>query len=92
MPTKSKPYDYISAVIDFEQGTLEDKDVLILFQYLINTRLINQLQGFYGRTARDLINAGRLLIIDGDCHIANVVDGSVVKETPQLSNKKGAIS
>jgi hypothetical protein len=45
-------------IIEFEQGTLDDDAVIELFQELVNTGLAWQLQGSYGRTAADLIDAG----------------------------------
>lgn len=42
----------------------EDRDEWVeAFQYLIDTGIAWQLQGWFGRTARDLIEAG-------DCHAA----------------------
>lgn len=48
----------VSLIIDFEQGLLDDDATLALFQELVDTGLAWQLQGSYGRTARDLIEAG----------------------------------
>jgi hypothetical protein len=47
-----------SLIIDFEEGSLNEEETINLFQQLVDTRLAWQLQGFYGRTARDLIDAG----------------------------------
>jgi hypothetical protein len=48
----------IDNLIAFEQGDLDDEQTIDLFQGLINTGLAYQLQGFYGRTAEALIEAG----------------------------------
>ena len=48
----------LDAIIAYERGTLEEEEVLDLFQVLINSGQVWNLQGSYGRTARDLINAG----------------------------------
>ena len=52
---RSNMLDYI---IDFEEGSLEENDVIELFQFLVDTGMAWQLQGFYGRTAVALIEAG----------------------------------
>ena len=45
---------------DFEEGALTDKGVDRLFQYLIDTRAIYSLKGFYPHVARALHQAGRV--------------------------------
>ena len=49
--------DYIIA---YEDGGLDEYDTCILFQYLVNTGLAWTLQGHYGRTAKDLLDAGSI--------------------------------
>lgn len=53
-------YDLTGNIIAFEEGELEDDQVIELFQYLVDTGIAWQLQGVYGRTANDLIEAGVL--------------------------------
>jgi len=48
----------VSKLVAFEQGELDEDGVLDLFAELIQTGLAWQLQGFYGRTAASLIDAG----------------------------------
>jgi len=50
--------DIVSAIIEYESGELSDKQTLELFAELIKTGMAWQLQGSYGRTARDLILNG----------------------------------
>jgi hypothetical protein len=50
--------DQIDKIIAFENGELDGDEVIDLFQSLVNSGLAWQLQGFYGRTAMDLINQG----------------------------------
>lgn len=50
--------DQIDKIIAFEDGSLGRDETIELFQELIDSGLVWQLQGFYGRTARDLIEAG----------------------------------
>ena len=45
-------------IIEFEEGTLEEDEVVELFQDLIDSGLAWKLQGFYGRTAANLIENG----------------------------------
>ncbi len=45
-------------LIAFEDGELEYDETIELFQHLIDNGLAWKLQGFYGRTAQDLIDAG----------------------------------
>ena len=48
----------IDRMIAFENGELEPDQVVELFQELIDSGMAWQLQGFYGRTAKYLIDTG----------------------------------
>ena len=50
--------NFLDQILAFEQGEMEDTEMIIFFQDLIDTGIAWELQGRYGRTARDLINAG----------------------------------
>lgn len=52
------PLDLTGAIIDYEQGELDEEGTIELFQNLVNTGLAWQLQGHYGRTAAAMIQAG----------------------------------
>ena len=50
--------DQVDKIMAFEQGDLDEEGVIELFQELIDSGLAWQLQGSYGRMARNLIEAG----------------------------------
>lgn len=50
----------IDKIIAFENGELDEGEMLDLFQQLIDNGTVWKLQGFYGRIAQHLIDAGRL--------------------------------
>lgn len=58
MPATTIRFDYIGAIIAYEQGELDEAAMLELFQYLVDTGLAWALQGHYGRTAKALLDAG----------------------------------
>ena len=58
MLQKSNTFDAVSFLIDFESGTLSQEDTIAGFQELINSGLVWELQGCYGRIAVSLITAG----------------------------------
>lgn len=53
--TKSNVVDYI---MKYEEGDLNKKETIKLFQYLVDTGMAWKLQGHYGRTAVSLIERG----------------------------------
>jgi hypothetical protein len=53
-----KTADLVDRIIAYENGELDEEATVQFFQHLIDTGLADQLQGRYGRTARDLIVAG----------------------------------
>jgi len=56
----------VDKLVDFESGLLDEEQIIELFQELVDTGLAWQLQGFYGRTAKALIEAGLVHINKGD--------------------------
>jgi hypothetical protein len=56
---KTKVYpDTLERMLLLEDGLLDVEDTIELFQELINSGLAWKLQGFYGRTASNLIQQG----------------------------------
>jgi hypothetical protein len=60
MSAQTDTQDLVSLLTDFEMGELDSHETLELFGGLISTGLINELQGYYQRTARDLVETGFL--------------------------------
>ena len=56
--TAAKEFDCVGAIIEFENGDLDEEGTLELFQHLIDTGLAWKLQGSYGRMAKALIDRG----------------------------------
>jgi hypothetical protein len=52
--------DIVTAIIAYENGELDDESTDELFQHLVDNGMAWSLQGHYGRTAMDLIRAGRV--------------------------------
>ena len=44
--------------IAYENGDMDEYEVIDFFQRLVDTGMINHLQGHYGRTAQSLIDSG----------------------------------
>ena len=73
--------DSIDRIIAYEQGELEEDEVVALFQELVDSGLAWSLQGHYGRTASNLIRAGLvtpvLPAIDTHAEIAKASDAGL---------------
>ena len=65
---KNRKQPDVSRIMAFEQGELTNEETIDLFQELIDSGLAWQLQGFYGRAAVDLINAGHCTRKEGKRH------------------------
>lgn len=65
-PSGKQPYDHVGAIMEFENGTLDEEGVLQLFQYLVDTGLAWQLQGSYGRAAKALLDQGLIQPANSD--------------------------
>jgi hypothetical protein len=50
--------NFADELFAFEAGELDEEATVALFQKLVDSGYAWQLQGFYGRTAIDLIDAG----------------------------------
>ena len=53
-------------IIRFEEGDMPEDEVISFFQELVNSGLVWNLQGFYGRTAVHLIESGLVAVPDAD--------------------------
>jgi hypothetical protein len=50
--------ELVNQIIEFENGELSEDAIIELFQTLVDNGLAWKLQGFYGRTAQQLIDLG----------------------------------
>lgn len=48
----------VGKIIEFENGEMDEDDVIAMFQEMIDDGSVWSLQGSYGRTATSLIEAG----------------------------------
>jgi len=58
--------DLVDLIMDLESGQLSEEGIIDLFQLLVDTGLAWELQGSYGRTAQQLLDAGLILPPDTD--------------------------
>jgi hypothetical protein len=56
--SKQVHFDTVSFLMAFEAGEIEEDEIVRGFQTLIDSGVINSLQGVYGRTAKELIDNG----------------------------------
>lgn len=54
----TQTFDVVDEILKYESDELNEEQVIALFDHLVQTGMAWQLQGSYGRTAEDLINAG----------------------------------
>jgi hypothetical protein len=52
----------VAKIMDYEAGELDEDEIIALFQELVTSGDVWSLQGSYGRAARDLINAGLVIL------------------------------
>ena len=59
-PDKVEPFPVLTEIMAYEDGEMmgDEDRIVALFQHLVTTGMAWTLQGSYGRTARDLIDAG----------------------------------
>ena len=55
---QAREMDLVSKIMDYEDGQMDDDEVIAFFQELIDTGVINSLQGSYQRQAQNLIRQG----------------------------------
>jgi len=50
----------VNDIIAYENGEMNEEEVISLFQELVDTGMVWVLQGHYGRTAQALLDAGEI--------------------------------
>lgn len=53
--------DLYSQIIRYEDGHLDESEIVKMFQYIIDHDLDSELPGHYGRTAANLISQGLIV-------------------------------
>lgn len=56
--TTETPFDLLGFIMAFEGGEVTEEEVIEGFQNMIDSGVVWQLQGMYGRTAASLIEQG----------------------------------
>lgn len=59
-PGADRRSSLLNGIIDYENGELDDEQIIELFQELHDTGLAYQLQGSYGRTAWNMLQNGMI--------------------------------
>jgi len=57
---KKRKMDRVDYIMAFESGELSEKDIVKLFQDMVNDGSVWSLQSSYGRTAKALLNEGMI--------------------------------
>jgi hypothetical protein len=68
-------FDPVSFVMAYENGELDQDDIVAGFQKMLDSGLINSLQGSYQRTAQQLLDAGLIHENDSSVEIKSAFSG-----------------
>ncbi len=79
MNAKVEKFDSLTFIMDYEFGEIDDERMIAGFQNMIDTGLVWQLQGSYGRTAAALIEAGYCRDIQSDAPVLELKSASVLR-------------
>jgi len=55
-----KKFDPLAVIMCIEEGGEDPLTTLAAWQWVLDTGMYKQLQGFYGRTCRDLLDVGMI--------------------------------
>jgi hypothetical protein len=50
--------DLVSKIVEWESGEMSEEDEISFFQEMVNSGVVWQLQGAYGRQAKAMLDAG----------------------------------
>lgn len=78
----------ITDIIEFENGDMDAELVAEFFQGMINSGIVWQLQGSYGRTAVALIEAGTCVTAD-DYAAADIIHAEDAREDALADSQFG---
>ena len=62
MKNETEKFDVVGFIVSYENGELQEDQVIEGFQHLIDSGVVWELQGSYGRMAKSLIE-------NGYCHV-----------------------
>lgn len=58
IPTLDDDFVSVGEMMNYEEGNYDEESLIDMFQRLVNSGMAWQLQGFYGRQAKALLDAG----------------------------------
>lgn len=85
-------YRVAEALTRWEMGEMQDEEEVIeLFQYLVDTQMVWELQGYYGRVAMAMIEEGTVIMPDEEPQTADISPSEPLKhlDAPKPKRKGG---
>ena len=85
---KHELFNVTKAITDYEEGNISEERYYELFQYLVDSGMAWELQGFYGRQAAMMLEEGYLLPPDREKPAESKEEPSMTKPKRKSRSKK----